>query len=207
MPGSATREGAGPVLPNLGQWARIASKAVSTYHAEQDVTELSVLLSLLGDYVRPSCVLEIGTGQGGTAWAWSQLPSMRQVITVDCQDRVPDQRIFPHYVNVFRIIGDSADPEIIQQVRWHTDIIKPRMVYIDGGHDKRTVMEDIFNYGVLCDNYGVIVLHDTQGYPGRDDFAPGKVFWDIETVHPRLELVSKPGGPCGTGIWWIGAAP
>lgn len=185
------------------RWSDVAAMAISEHKAQQAEGELTALLCLLASDIRPRVVLEIGAADGGTAWAWSCLPSVDTIISVDLEPVELEKCMSRDGVNTIMVSGNSLLNDTIDAVLHITDVMRPDMVFIDGCHDLESATSDMENYGCLVKPGGVIVMHDTQGWPGRTDFAVDQVFRNYYQDYTKTEIVSVPGGPCGTGIIWM----
>ncbi len=185
------------------KWRDVAATAIQEHKAYQVEGELTMLLCLLASDVRPRVILEIGCAAGGSAWAWSHLPSVQKIIGVDMDPPQLEKCMSRDGIQTVMIKGNSLDPSTIVLAAEATLDGRPDMVFIDACHDYGSAMSDLLSYGPLCSPGGIIVMHDTQGFPGRDDFAAGRVFRSNFTELTKVELIWQTGGPGGTGIMWI----
>lgn len=183
-------------------WYDVALTAVEVHGAQQDADELAALLAVLADQVHPRAVLEIGAGSGGSTWAWAQLPTMQRVITVDSAGLGDRTMYWLDGVRIEVVTGDSREPSTRIQIVGQLGAYDPDMVYIDGDHTYESAVADWEQYGPLVDRGGVIVFHDSQGYPGREDFGVGRLVAELRKDRPVMEVYSRPGGPAGTAIVW-----
>lgn len=187
----------------MTDWRAVANDAVLKEQAVQDRRELAVLLALL-ECRRPRTVVEIGTWAAGLTWALARLPDLEQVVTVDTRlqpgavERISALPVLGTYIK-----GDSASETTIGQV---TDALYGEwadVLVIDGDHAYGPASADWEGYRHLVTPGGVAVIHDTQGYPGRPDVEVPRLWAEIRDVWETTELVSRPGGPFGTGIVWL----
>lgn len=180
----------------------IAAQAIDAYGALQDQSELEVLLGILHDRM-PEQIIEIGTWAGGLTWALAQLPEVRTVVTVDRNFQPWPQTNAEWPKNhIIRVQGDSTDTYTRDKVTVTLGGELADVLVIDGGHDYHTCMRDWQIYTPLVRDAGLVVVHDTQGFPGNTDVEVPAVWRKIRREHRTLELVSHPGGPFGTGIVW-----
>lgn len=183
-------------------WPQIAEQAVKEYGALQHPAELAALLAILAAE-QPQIVIELGTWAGGLTWALMQLPDVETVITVDKELRPgphTDQVMATRGVHYVK--GDTTSPATRALVGglvpdWGADLL-----VIDGGHDQATCTSDWNTYLDLVGGRGIIVMHDTQGYPGPAVVEVPAVWKPLRRGYRSLELVAVPGGPGGTGIIW-----
>lgn len=185
-------------------WPRYAEMAVTDYGAQQHPMELGALLAIL-DAFQPESVIEIGTWSGGLTWVLTQLPEVETIVTVDQQlqpgwltTNGPPKNLV-HYIQ-----GDSTLGRTRELVAARIPADGADVLVIDGGHDYNTVVHDWNNYQSLVNDRGLVVFHDTQGYPGRPDIQVPAVWNTIRRGYRSMELVASPGGPYGTGIIWKG---
>lgn len=185
-------------------WPNYADEAIDKRGALQDRAELAGLLAILEGEM-PSTAIEIGTWAGGLTWALMQVPTMTTVITVDRELRPgPFTEEILSTRGVHYVRGDSRVSGTRQLV---APMLPPEgadVLVIDGGHDYRTVEADLANWVSLVDPRGLVVMHDTQGYPGAAVVEVRQHWAKLRARYRSLELVATPGGPGGTGILWMG---
>ena len=188
-------------LIDQGLW--LADLAIIKQGALHNPGELTALMRILY-YMRPETILEIGTYAGGSAWAWARIRSVRHIVTVDLAPQ-PEaaERLLGLPCRATQITGDSTDGNTQHAVKEALDGLPPNVVVIDGAHDYRSARRDWELYGQLVPSGGLVVLHDTQGYPGNDTVQVPLLWNEIRQHYRCTELVDKPGGPGGTGIVWI----
>lgn len=179
-----------------------AYQAVANHHAQQDVDELAALLAILDGLVKPTCALEIGTAKGGLAWALSRLPSMQHLVMVDLAAPAAFPFADRPYLRYDMVTGSTASPATYQNVVNHLDGDDPQIVIIDAAHDYDSALHDYSTFGGLCTPSGIVALHDSQGYPGREDFGVGRLVAELREQRPVMEIYSRPGGPAGWAIVW-----
>lgn len=183
-------------------WYDVAVAAVEYHGAQQDADELAAVLAILADQVHPRCVLEIGTAEGGSAWAWAQIPTMQRIITVDSAGLGERSMYWLDGIRIEVVTGVSQEPSTRIEVVGRLNAYDPDVVYVDGDHTYESVVGDWENYSPLVAPDGVVVLHDSQGYPGREDFGVGRLVAELRAERPVMEVYSRLGGPAGTAIVW-----
>lgn len=190
-----------PTSPVSASW--IATLAVTKHGALHNPGELATLLSVLY-YAAPRVILEIGTYAGGSAWAFAQVPSVKHIVTVDTAPQ-PEaaERLLSLPCRTTQVIADSTNPNTVHQVRATLDSFPPDVVFIDGAHDYRSARADWQLYSPLVATAGLVVIHDTQGYPGNDAVQVPQLWAELRQTYRTTELVDKPGGPAGTGLVWM----
>jgi cephalosporin hydroxylase len=186
----------------LGGHGWLAIEAINGQEALHNPGELGALLSIM-EAARPELVLEIGTWAGGSAWAFSHITSVKEIITVDSALRPGTaQRLESLAAKTYTVTGDSTHEGTVRAVRNLLGTRSPDVVFIDGGHEYRTARKDFDTYGPMARSGGLIVLHDTQGYPGNDTVQVPRLWAEIRESYRATEVVDVPGGPGGTGIVW-----
>lgn len=174
--------------------ATAAQDAVGLHGASQDDWELGRLVELVGQALAGELVVEIGCDRGGTLWLWRELGA--DVIAITLHTRA-DRQFNSHGATVCD--GDSTDPNVRA---WVEDRIRGRnvaMVFVDGGHDYFTAMEDI-QWAKQIAPRGYIVVHDVNrniGHPEIETYMA----W-AEHSEDRAHIVIARGGDRspGTGI-------
>ena len=181
-------------------WTMTATQAIDDYGALHDADELAALLAIANGHL-PRTAVEIGTFRGGGAWALSQLPSVVKVVTID-PDPQPETRCVMAVAEtpIHLIVGRSGDSAVIEHVQASLGDQPIDLLLIDGGHDYETARADWDTWHKYVGVSGLVVVHDTQGYPGRPDIEVPRLWAEVRPGRRALELVSHPGGPFGTGI-------
>lgn len=190
-----------PRGPISASW--IAHLAITEHGALHNQGELATLLSIL-HYSEPRVILEIGTYVGGSAWAFARLPSLRHIVTVDT---APQPQAAAQLASLpcraTQVVADSTNPNTVHQVRAALDLHSPDVVFIDGDHLYKSARRDWELYSPLVAAGGLVVLHDTQGYPNNPTVQVPTLWAELQQTYRVTELVDKPGGPGGTGIVWM----
>lgn len=105
---------------------------------------------------------------------------------------------------VTMILGDSAEPAIVERVRamLPNDDARFGMALIDGDHRARGVLADIGNYAPMC---RIVTLHDTDARAKRDGGGLIDVPWAFDAIKGTgvrtVEFVGKQRG-MGLGVFW-----
>lgn len=187
-------------LPGM-RWA--ATEAIDRYKALHNPGELAALLAILAD-LEPRVLLEIGTWAGGSAWAFSRIPTVNHIVTVDLDPR-PEaaEQLARLPIRAEQVTGDSRHPTTFKQVKALLDGFRPDVVFIDGAHDYIHARSDWELYGPMVNRGGVVILHDTQGYPNVDAVQVPQLWAEIRQSYRTTELIDTLGGPGGTGIVWM----
>lgn len=181
----------------------VAQQAIDNHQALHNPGELAVLVRMMDTHL-PKTILEIGTWAGGSAWAWSRIRSVEHIVTVDVSPQpAAAARLASLPCKVTQVTGISAYPETRRRVLEALDGTAPEIVVIDGGHTYQEARADWNAYGTMVAVGGMVVFHDTQGYPGNDTVQVPQLWAEIRGAYRTTELVDMPGGPGGTGIVWM----
>ncbi|HXZ74682.1 MAG TPA: class I SAM-dependent methyltransferase [Streptosporangiaceae bacterium] len=183
---------------DLEDWRGIAETAIRDHGAQHNPVELGALLHLMEGHA-VGITLEIGAARGGSAWAWSQVPSVRKIVTVDARPRPGLREVLADLpCEAILIEGDSTVPSTWLAVEAALDGEAADAVVIDGGHDYATVRRDWFWYGQMCRAEGMVIFHDTQDRPGTQ---VRRLFSQVREWR-TLEISAGPLA-MGAGIAWV----
>lgn len=181
-------------------WSWIATVAIADHRAQHDPAELAALLSFLAHDPQLRHVLEIGAGMGGSAWAWSQLPRVRSVVSVS----LDPSRLWqlPPGTDVLHrcIPADSTLSATVAEVRACLPGSGYDLLVIDGGHTESVVRADWHNYAPMVRPGGLVVLHDTRDGEPADQLQVSRLWRELAGSRATIELHANPDGPAGTGI-------
>lgn len=181
-------------------WREQAAHAITTRSAYQHPDELGTLLAILDDTYRPDLVVEVGGGRGGSAWAWAQLPSVTEVITVTLPDPARSWLCCPMRAKHTVIYGDSTHGDTMHQLVDRLDGRRPGFVFIDGDHAYKTVAQDFALYGPLVADNGLIGLHDILPETRWVGFEVDRLWAEIPVNRKVTELIGDANGGMGTGL-------
>lgn len=184
-----------------GALAGIADAAIDRYGALQDRWELTQLLHLVRQRIIGGWVVEIGCDRGGTLWCWRQFTS--NVIGVTLHTRA-DRQFNPH--GAAMIVSDSTQPATIDQLAVLLSDDTPDMVFVDGGHDRRTARTDIA-LGCRIAPGGLVVVHDINRRPDVPEIETWMAWEHFAGLYPHVEIKRTGHDTPGTGILFPGAAP
>lgn len=174
------------------EWATdIARQAITEHDCYQHPEELAQLLTLLAAVYKPRLVLEIGAGNGGSAWAWAQLPTVTEVISVTLPDPSRIWKCLPHTKDHCVIEGDSRQADTFHKLTTQLGGNRPDFLWIDGDHSYPTAFSDWFTYRQLVGAEGLIALHDIRPesrYPG---FEVDRLWAQIKLHCDTDELIAE----------------
>jgi len=176
----------------------------------QNEFEFSNLLSIY-QYYKPKKVLEIGTFFGGTLWHWLEFnDEIETIVSIDYPipssdgryDEMIDSKkkwndwISKHKnISFFSIEKESTKQEAIDQAKQIFKNDDVDFLFIDGGHDYKTVKSDFENYSKLVRKGGLIVLHDVVGCKDVMD-----LWAEIKMTYKYIEIFNGEQGGMGIGI-------
>jgi cephalosporin hydroxylase len=119
--------------------------------------------------------LEIGTAFGTTIPFFAELAS-DLAITVDIRPLQYERLTDP---KVKYIVGDSANPAIVEQIKQHLNGELFDLIFVDGAHEYPAVKRDYHIYKNFVRKGGILAFHDVVILPEV------KKFWD--EIVPTLE--------------------
>jgi len=190
-------------VPMIHKWLDVADSAIDSYKAQQLRGELAVFLAFM-DSIKPESVLEIGSADGGLAWAILQIESVKRLMTVDVRKSARYKWLRPEWQHrVCSIIGDSMDSATVDAAGDAADGAYD-VVIIDGGHNWENASADWNNYARMARPGGIVMVHDTQGFYNVQGFDVPQLWSCIRAKLETVELVSMRGMQAGTGIVWAG---
>lgn len=155
-------------------------------------TDLARYRTLI-ECTRPECIVETGSGEGGSALWFASQPGVKMVISVDIKATSPKPPADPAARSAYDRIAwvngaSSVDPDMFESVfgvmnRWPW--IARTMVVLDSLHTAPHVAEEIRLYGPMVTPGCALVVED-----GLYDHAPPEVLAE----HGMAELAEL-GGP------------
>ena len=174
----------------------IARTAIAEHGAIQKEAELGPFLALVMDLNPLNLVVEVGSYDGGTLWAWQQLGP--EVIGVDLPPPGHEDAVRLNSLGCPIVCGDSHSPATLDRLK---EVLAGRpvdMLFIDGDHSYDGVKADYEMYGPLVRPGGLIGLHDILQHPEMP-FIQVNRFW--ATLDGDLEeFVSGPYRWGGIGV-------
>lgn len=181
-------------------WLDVAKQAVYEHDCQQIPSELAAVLALLDTAVRPETILEIGGWAGGSAWAWSQLPSVSRVVTVTLPPGPPGTAKLRDGVGWTIILQDSQLADTAKRAKAATRPFGAGLVWIDGDHTDPAVRRDWDLYGPLVARGGLVAFHDINPVPQHPDCQVDLLWAELAAKYPSLSLQAAPGQIGGTGL-------
>lgn len=138
-------------------WPEVAEVAVREHGALQKPPELAGLLELLAEEP-PHAILEIGSHEGGTLWAWHQVAPDAHIVSLDI-DHGPLRAECLEYVTP--VTGDSQRWDAPGAVRLALNGRRTvDFVFIDGNHSYSAVRHDWVAFLPLVRPGGLVAFHD-----------------------------------------------
>ena len=202
----------------------LASIAVHMFGAMQKPAELAGTLATLQSG-NPVTMLEIGAGNGGTAWVWSKLPSLEKLIVLDLPNgpwggTELDQKM--EYikqnsdVELVFIKGNSQNSEakiaVLNQLGIDENIYvdggydeedKLDILHIDGDHSYEGVKSDFLTYSPLVKKGGLVIFHDICEHAAETGCNVRKFWLELLETCPKenyVEFICEPTNWGGVGV-------
>ncbi len=199
------------MIYTLTPW-ELAACAIGSMGAMQKQPELAALLELVSSG-SPEIIIEIGVGKGGTAWAWSKIPSVKKLILIDLPDGPwgggPEEKTIKYIADnsqaeVIFIKGHSQNAEMLKAVSVALNGESCDFLMIDGDHSAVGVAADYEMYKDFVRDGGLIAFHDIKEH-ATETKCEVKIFWDKlkETLQPEnyCEMIADDGQPwAGIGV-------
>lgn len=189
----------------------LADIAIRGYGAMQKVPEFAALVDLVSNGA-PKRIMEIGFGNGGTAWAWSKISSVEQLVLLNLpngpwggsKDDEVVKRIAEHTTaRVDYIAGNSQNAEALEAVEARLKGELLDFLMIDGDHSAVGVAGDYELYKKFVRPGGLIAFHDICEH-APESGCEVKVFWDKlkETLDSEqyCEFIAEPTNWGGIGV-------
>ena len=174
----------------------MARIAVRDHGAIQKPAELAGFLALVMDLDPLELIVEIGSFDGGTLWAWQQI--CPRVVGVDLPPPGHGETVRLNSLGCQIVCGDSHDSYTLQELLLLLGGAKADMLFIDGDHTYDGVKRDYEMYSPLVRPGGLIGFHDICQHPSME-FVQVNRFW--ATLDGDLEqFVSWPPTWGGIGV-------
>src|SRR6266550_1401987 len=173
----------------------IARSAVADHGAIQKPEELAGFLALVMDLDPLDLIVEVGSFDGGTLWAWQQI--CPQVVGVDLPPPGHEDTVRLNSLGCQIVCGDSHDQATVDRLAGLLN--RPvDMLFIDGDHTYDGVKADYEMYSPLVRPGGLIGFHDICQHPSME-FVQVNRFW--ATLDGDLEqFISWPPTWGGIGV-------
>jgi hypothetical protein len=185
----------------------LARTAIKQHGALQDEIEFAFLMDHVVR-VQPRAMIEIGSHNGGSLWAWRQIVPTCHIIAVT----LDGSQVKPHGASI--INDDSTHPETHDRIRrllsssGETDCLD--FVFIDGGHDEFTARADMeFALSLLEGSrkdrhLKLIGLHDVNLFMRYPELVgPRLVLDQYRRRLPTIEFSNKCDEDPGVALFWI----
>jgi predicted O-methyltransferase YrrM len=190
---------------------RIAKTAIERKGATQKITEFVSLLRLLKRRKLRS-IVEIGTAQGGTLYAWCEIAdSDAVIISIDLPGgpfgggyTLNDTKKFRKYKRknqqLYFLRKDSHTYKTRNALIEILDGRKIDLLFIDGDHRYKGVKKDFELYSPLVKQNGLIVFHDILYHPKAPECKVNKFWNEIKRKYKKAEFIDKEDDR-GWGQW------
>jgi predicted O-methyltransferase YrrM len=190
---------------------KVARLAVEKKGATQKITEFTSLLRLLKRRKLKS-IVEIGTAQGGTLYAWCKIAgSDAAIISIDLPGgpfgggyTLNDIKKFRKYKrknqHIYFLRKDSHKQETKNKLAEILDGRKIDLLFIDGDHRYKGVKKDFQLYSPLVKQIGLIVFHDIIYHPKVPECKVNKFWNEIKRKYKNTAFIDKQDDR-GWGQW------
>ena len=181
---------------------KLAKIAIEKKEAFQKATELSPLISLLKRR-KLNTIVEIGTSEGGTFYAWCKIaqPSAT-IISIDLPGGPFSGGYILKDVKKLRKYGKKKQKLYFLRKDSHKQAVKNELVkilkgrkidflMIDGDHRYTGAKRDWQLYSPLVKQGGIIALHDILFHPGMLRCKVDKLWKEIKKKHKHKEFTDK----------------
>ena len=190
---------------------KVAKLAAEKKGATQKISEFAPLLQLLKRRKLKS-VVEIGTAQGGTLYAWCKIAHPDAlIISIDLPGgpfgggyTLNDVKKFRKYKRknqkLYFLRKDSHKQETKNKLIGILDGRKIDFLFIDGDHRYRGVKKDFQLYSSLVKHNGLIVFHDILYHPKVPACKVEKFWNEMKGKYKNREFIDKEDDR-GWGQW------
>ncbi|WP_409341782.1 CmcI family methyltransferase [Paenibacillus sp. MBLB4367] len=155
--------------------------------------------------VRPDVIIECGTYRGGSAYFLASMCDLLmkgRILSIDKHAHEPR----PQHHRITYMIGDSASPEMLQQVK---SLILPGevvLVILDSDHSEQHVLGEMQNFNQLVTVGSYMIVEDTcVGHPVLPELLPGPMeavqkfmsqtdHFVIDTSKHKFHMTFNPNG-------------
>jgi predicted O-methyltransferase YrrM len=179
--------------------ARKVAKAAIKKGAVQKVSELSPLLSILKRR-RLRTIVEIGTGKGGTLYAWCKMAEPdAMIISIDfpggpfgggysLNDMKKLRTYKKKHQKMYFLRKDSRKKSTKEELITKLKGRKIDFLFIDGDHRYKGVKKDWELYAPLIKQNGLIVFHDILFHPKIPQCKVDRLWNEIKREYDHREI-------------------
>ena len=179
------------------------------HNANQKLVEFAALIRLLSER-ELNVVVEIGSAQGGTYWAWCRLATpTAHLVSVDLPGNDEwDARVrsYPRPTQTQTVIrADSHDPQTVRSLDGLKGSVD--LLFLDGDHSYEGVRADFENYALLVRPGGLIAFHDVES-SNHPASQVDRLWTQLRVVYDARELIDavddEQSGRYGIGVLFWG---
>jgi cephalosporin hydroxylase len=158
------------------------------------MTEFAELHTLV-ENLNPTVIVEIGVGEGASAYAWQQLLLGKENVKLILIDEVIPNRKPYDASFITEIEGKSQLSSTLDEVKQALGGLSVDFLFIDGGHSYEEVSRDFNKYSLFVKPQGYVALHDIST-------GDVKTFWnEIKSFYTIMyEGISERDNLLGTGV-------
>lgn len=153
-------------------------------------SEIKELLNILRNR-RVSSILEIGTGDGGSAYVFLRYLNCKTFISIDLPGKYPQKKkklfkLFNPYAKSYFLRIDSHSKEAVRKVREILGRGKVDFLFIDGDHSYDGVKLDFEMYRKFVKRGGFVAFHDII----HPKLGVIKFWREIKCRYPFKEIIA-----------------
>lgn len=163
---------------------------------------------------KPRVVVEIGTANGGTLFAWCALSDPKAtIVSIDLPGGIHGggyaywrTAIYKQFAQpgqkLYLIRADSHRPDTVENLRKLLPTEGIDFLFIDGDHTYEGVKSDFEMYSPLVSRGGLIAFHDICQHPTEMDCHVDRLWMELRSKYSSVrELIQNPSqGGFGIGV-------
>jgi len=185
----------------------IAFTSMRSHHALQKPLELLDCIRWLKPK-RLHYLMEIGSWDGGTLYAWSRIAERDAfIISLDLNRVGDDAEHVERFQGLVRatqhltcLRQDSHHPESLQGVRRELEGQKLDFLFIDGDHSYSGARQDFEMYSPLVREGGFVAFHDIVRTPRHPEHGVPTLWHQLREHYEHFEFIDNISPRRGGGI-------
>jgi len=160
---------------------------------QQHPEEFSSLLNRVKKH-EPETIVEIGSAEGGTLFAWSRaIDSAQEIVSIDMSYPGHRKEFFQSFANnvdanLYFLERDSTSPQTANKVTEYIGEGEIDLLFIDGDHSYEGAKADLNLYFPLVNEGGLVAFHDIVP---RDGFGVPKLWSEVSNKYPSEEYIDS----------------
>jgi cephalosporin hydroxylase len=147
--------------------------------------------------IRPSIIIETGTGKGGSALFYASIQKLmnivdRNVITIDIEDKTNVNLTNYMDLNIVKLNGSSLNPNIHEIIDLYVLPELTTMVFLDSWHSYDHVLEEMEIYSEYVSKGSYMIVEDSHvnGHPivWKWGKGPYEAIDEFRSRHDNFEI-------------------